>query len=78
MGAFVVIAPWLKHRGMTHTLWALAAWTALGYQLELEWGYPGLMLASGAGYFSHLAADTLTPSGVKWFSPLLRKSFKLR
>ncbi|WP_058301257.1 metal-dependent hydrolase [Gorillibacterium timonense] len=78
LGAFVVIAPWLKHRGLTHTIWALALWAAIGRQLEAEWAIPGLAAASAAGYLSHLAADTLTPSGVKWLSPLVKKSFKLR
>ncbi|MBW7461523.1 metal-dependent hydrolase, partial [Paenibacillus sepulcri] len=34
-------------------------------------------MVATAGYLSHLLADTLTPSGVKWFYPLYKKSVKL-
>ncbi|WP_397310191.1 hypothetical protein [Paenibacillus darwinianus] len=30
-----------------------------------------------AGYLSHLAADTWSPSGVKWLYPLFPKTFRL-
>jgi len=78
LGGFVVIAPWLKHRGLTHTVWAVAIWIFIGRQLEAEWAIPGFAVAASAGYLSHLVADTLTPSGVKWLYPLVKKSFKLR
>ncbi|GKS09656.1 membrane protein [Paenibacillus chitinolyticus] len=77
LGAFVVWAPWLKHRGMTHTVWALAAWGAIGMELEKQLRLEGIMMVAVAGYFSHLFADTLTPSGVKWLYPLYKKSFKI-
>ncbi|WP_217559076.1 metal-dependent hydrolase [Paenibacillus sp. GbtcB18] len=77
LGAFVVWAPWLKHRGMTHTVWALAAWGAIGMELEKQLQLEGIMMVAVAGYFSHLFADTLTPSGVKWLYPLYKKSFKI-
>lgn len=56
----------LKHRGITHTLLALAllwlaSYAALPY--PLAWALP-------AGYASHLAADMLTPVGVPLFGPL--------
>ncbi|MDQ6421237.1 metal-dependent hydrolase [Paenibacillus sp. LHD-117] len=78
LGAFVAWAPWLKHRGMTHTLWILPLWGWLGWGLEQELGAPGLGMTAILGYLSHLVADTLTPSGVKWLYPLIKKSFKLR
>jgi inner membrane protein len=78
LGAFVVWAPWLKHRGMTHTVWILPLWAWLGWGLEQQLGAPGLGMTAMLGYLSHLVADTLTPSGVKWLYPLIKKSFKLR
>jgi len=78
LGAFVAWAPWLKHRGLTHTVWAVAAWGAIGYGLERQSGIEGLAAVAVAGYVSHLLADTMTPSGVKWIYPLYDKSFKLR
>ncbi|GIO30147.1 MULTISPECIES: metal-dependent hydrolase [Paenibacillus] len=76
-GLFVAVAPWLKHRGLTHTVWALALWAYIGSGLEEQLRVEGIMLVATAGYLSHLVADTLTPSGVKWLYPILKKSFKL-
>ncbi|MUT67079.1 metal-dependent hydrolase [Paenibacillus sp. NEAU-GSW1] len=77
LGLFVGIAPWLKHRGMTHTVWAVIAWGAIGYGLERELQLEGIMRVAVIGYVSHLVADTLTPSGVKWLYPIYKKSIKL-
>ncbi|MVP01170.1 metal-dependent hydrolase [Paenibacillus lutrae] len=77
LGIFVAWAPWLKHRGMTHTVWALAFWGAIGYELEQQLQIEGVMFVAFAGYFSHLFADTLTPSGVKWLYPVYRKPIKI-
>ncbi|MDG0812545.1 metal-dependent hydrolase [Cohnella rhizosphaerae] len=77
LGAYTAWAPWLKHRGMTHTVWALAIWYWLGRELETERDIPGIAIVAAAGYASHLVADTLTSLGVKWLYPLYRKSIKL-
>jgi inner membrane protein len=76
-GFFIAIVPWLKHRGMSHTLWALILWSAIGWGLEKHLQVEGIAFVAAAGYFSHLFADTLTPNGVKWFFPLYKKSIKL-
>ncbi|MFB9330645.1 metal-dependent hydrolase [Paenibacillus aurantiacus] len=78
LGVFIGIAPWLNHRGMTHTLWAVAAWGWIGLEFEQCYKIENAGLVAVYGYLSHLVADTLTPSGVKWFYPLLNKSLKLR
>ena len=77
LGAFVAVVPWLAHRGMTHTVWAIAIWAWIGYGLEQQVGIEGIMLVAAAGYISHLVLDTLTPLGVKWLYPLINKSIKL-
>lgn len=77
-GLFVVWAPWLKHRGMTHTIWAVFAWGAIGWGLQQQLQIEGIAAISVIGYVSHLVADTLTPSGVKWLYPIYRRSIKLR
>ncbi|NIK79653.1 inner membrane protein [Paenibacillus castaneae] len=77
-GLFVGWAPWLKHRGMTHTIWAVPIWGAIALGLENQIKVDGIATVAMLGYFSHLAADTLTPSGVKWLYPLTKKSFKIR
>lgn len=78
LGVFVAWVPWLNHRGLTHTIWAVAAWAWIGSAFERELQIEGLAAVATAGYLSHLVADTLTPSGVKWLYPLVRKSFKWR
>lgn len=77
-GLFVAWAPWLKHRGMTHTIWAIPIWGSIGWGLENQLHVEGVAIVAMLGYISHLGADTLTPSGVKWLYPLTKKSFKIR
>ncbi|CAM4430744.1 metal-dependent hydrolase [Paenibacillus tarimensis] len=77
-GLFVIWVPWLKHRGLSHTVWALLLWILIGRELESELQIAGLTRVAAAGYLSHLLADTLTPSGVKWFYPLYKKAIKLK
>jgi inner membrane protein len=76
-GVYVAWVPWLKHRGMTHTVWAFLLWGVIGWGLEQQLQIQGITIVSMAGYLSHLLADTSTPSGVKWFYPLYKKSIKL-
>ncbi len=77
-GLFVGWVPWLKHRGMTHTIWAIPIWGAIAWGLERQLQVSGITVVAMLGYASHLAADTLTPSGVKWLYPIMKKSFKIR
>jgi inner membrane protein len=77
LGIFVGWIPWLDHRGMSHTIWALAFWGWIGLSLEEQIRIEGIELVAVAGYASHLIADTLTPQGVKWLYPLIKKSIKL-
>ncbi|CAM4212271.1 metal-dependent hydrolase [Paenibacillus alkaliterrae] len=77
-GLFVAWVPWLKHRGMTHTIWAIPIWGAIAWGLEQQLQLEGIAITAMLGYSSHLVADTLTPSGVKWLYPVVKKSFKIR
>ncbi|SMG18843.1 metal-dependent hydrolase [Paenibacillus aquistagni] len=78
LGIYVAIAPWLKHRGLTHTVWAMLLWGFIASGLENALQLDGVMAVAILGYFSHLLADTFTPRGVKWFHPLLRTTFRIR
>lgn len=78
LGIFIAWAPWLNHRGMTHTVWILPLWWWLGTGLEQELRVEGVAITAALGYLSHLVADTLTPSGVKWLYPLTKKSLKIK
>lgn len=77
LGVYIAWVPWLNHRGLTHTVWAVIAWGAIGWGLEQQLGIQGVTYTAVSGYVSHLVADTLTPSGVKWLYPLTKKTFKL-
>ncbi len=77
LGTFVALAPFTSHRSWTHTIWATALWTYIGYLANKSLGWHGVAHFAGAGYASHLVADTLTKSGVRWLLPLLNYSFKI-
>lgn len=68
----------VHHRGITHSLAALAAITGMVY-----YGLPGLGLDAAlavpfaVGYLSHLLADSLNPTGVKWLQPFSERAFRL-
>jgi inner membrane protein len=70
LGTFICLAPFTGHRTWTHTLWATALWTYIGYLADHALGWRGIAQYAGAGYVSHLLADTLTKSGVQWLRPL--------
>ncbi|OON66765.1 metal-dependent hydrolase [Hymenobacter sp. CRA2] len=77
LGAFVAAAPFTSHRSFTHTIWAAALWTYIGYLANKDLGWHGVAAYAGAGYMSHLLADTLTKSGVRYFLPLSDTSLKV-
>lgn len=72
--------PLVEHRGLTHTVWfALAVGAVLGALGLLLGAQRGVLAALGLGAFaatlgalttvSHVAADALTPAGVRPFAP---------
>jgi inner membrane protein len=77
LGTFVALAPFTSHRSWTHTIWATALWTYIGYLANHSLGWRGVAHYAGAGYASHLLADTLTKSGVRWLLPVVDFSFKI-
>jgi inner membrane protein len=77
LGTFVALAPFTSHRSWTHTIWATALWTYIGHLADQHLGWRGVALYAGTGYASHLVADTLTKSGVRWFLPISEFSFKV-
>lgn len=77
LGGFVGIAPWLPHRSWTHTVWATLLWGYLCQAAAYALHDPGIFWLGTLGYLSHLVADSLTKAGVKWFFPVLGRSFGL-
>lgn len=64
-----VVAGMLGHRGITHSAVAVAALVAV----LMHGGYSRAIIAALAiGYLSHLAADMLTPRGLRLAWPLRR------
>lgn len=74
-----LIAFFVKHRGITHSLLATALLFVLGVKFAQWYGY-----ALAAGYASHLAADAVTVEGIPFLYPygrmfhLLPPGFRLR
>lgn len=77
LGTFVALAPFTSHRSWTHTIWAATFWTYIGYAANQSLGWHGVAQFAGAGYVSHLVADSLTKQGVRWFMPFTDTSLKL-
>ena len=77
LGVFISLAPFTTHRSWTHTLWAVALWTYIGHLADERLGWHGVAVFAGAGYASHLVADTLTKSGIRYFFPLVDFSVKI-
>ena len=77
LGAFICLAPFTSHRSWTHTIWATALWTYIGHLADRHLGWRSVALFAGGGYASHILADTLTKSGVRWLLPLSDFSFKI-
>lgn len=73
-GCLLIICTFLPHRGLTHTIYGTAAWTALLYGTTAHLG-SSIWIAGGISYFLHLLADSLTNRGVKLLPPL---KWKLR
>jgi len=76
-----VRVPFVKHRGITHTVWfALlvgGAFGSVGLAVGLQSGTATALLFGGVGFLfgagtivSHLLADALTPMGIRPFAPV--------
>lgn len=78
LGVFIVIAPWLKHRGFTHTIWVTLIWGIIAYGLEKQIQIQGIAITATVAYLSHLVADMLTPAGVRLLAPIVKKKFKIK
>jgi len=68
-GCLLIICTFLPHRGLTHTIYGTAAWSALLYGTTAHLG-KSIWIAGGVSYFLHLLADSLTNRGVKLLPPL--------
>lgn len=73
-GILLIVFSLAPHRGITHTVYALGAWTLLLYGLTHSHG-PSIWLAGCLGYALHLICDSLSKNGIRPLPPL---KWKLR
>jgi len=80
--------PFVEHRGVTHTVWFVAAMGVLAAVLGLAAGLSrGVLAGLGVGVFAgvvvavtlaaHVAADALTPMGVEPWAPRSNETYSL-
>ncbi|MGN7476319.1 metal-dependent hydrolase [Solibacillus silvestris] len=75
---YIGAAGWLPHRGLTHTIWAVAYWAYMSYLLQGSTEADNLAIISTMAYLSHILGDMMTKKGVKFLYPLANKVFKIR
>lgn len=65
-----------KHRGWTHSIFGAIVFTVLFGYLFMSYNFSfSYVLPFFIGYISHLALDSLTPTGVKWYWPYINESY---
>ncbi|MNY85829.1 inner membrane protein [compost metagenome] len=71
IGSFLMIAPWTKHRTVTHTIWAVVFWYVICLDIQNRYMLPCFSWLGTITYASHLVGDSLTKAKVKWLWPIL-------
>ena len=67
----------IKHRGIVHSLLAALTATAIIWVIAMFYDLEMLAVACFLlGYVSHLAADSLNPTGIKWLQPFSKAKVK--
>jgi membrane-bound metal-dependent hydrolase YbcI (DUF457 family) len=68
MGRIIPLWLFFKHRKFTHTIYAMALFSLPFFYVSIRWGMMFLL-----GYYTHLALDSGTISGIRWFGERKRK-----
>ena len=72
------IFPWLKHRGFSHSIFAVILIYFLLKQIEIIYNISNLSIFGTIGYASHLfLGDLFTKSGIPLFYPLSSNKYSL-
>lgn len=70
--------PWLKHRGFSHSIFAVIVVYFLLKQIEIIYSISNLSFLGTIGYASHLfLGDLFTKSGIPLFYPISNKKYSL-
>lgn len=75
----MVFALVVRHRGITHSLFACALLGAGTVALGMALPPPGILLTGGlvVGYSAHVLADGCTPHGIQLWAPVSRRRVRL-
>lgn len=67
----------IRHRGFVHSLLAALIATAVVWVIAIFYHWETLAVACFfLGFISHLAADSLNPTGIKWLQPFSKARVK--
>ena len=67
LGRFNPLSPFMRHRGITHSLLGAFVIGVLGIIIHATVG-----IWVTVGYLTHLLLDSLTPAGIDWLYPFKR------
>ena len=71
------ISKFIRHRGIVHSLLAALTATAIVWVIAIFYRWETLAVACFfLGFVSHLAADSLNPTGIKWLQPFSKARVK--
>jgi len=71
------ISKFVTHRGIVHSLLAALIATAIVWVIAMSYNLETLAVAYfSLGFISHLAADSLNPTGIKWLQPFSKAKVK--
>ncbi len=71
------ISKFIRHRGIVHSLLAGLIATAIVWVIAIFYRWETLAVAClFLGFVSHLAADSLNPTGIKWLQPFSKAKVK--
>lgn len=71
------ISKFIRHRGIVHSLLAALIATAIVWVIAIFYRWETLAVACFfLGFMSHLAADSLNPTGIKWLQPFSKAKVK--
>ena len=71
------VSKFVTHRGSVHSLLAALIATAVVWVIAMFYNWEPLAVACFfLGFVSHLAADSLNPTGIKWLQPFNKAKVK--
>jgi len=71
------IGKFVAHRGIVHSFLAAVVATTIVWVIAISYNLEVLAVACfSLGFISHLAADSLNPTGIKWLQPFSKAKVK--